>query len=51
MLYIIFVIMITGYGISSYILMILLIIGYFIVKKWGDKPKEKGGESYNKMQS
>ena len=29
--------MITGYGISSYILIAVLTIGYFIVKKWGDK--------------
>ena len=41
--------MLTGYGISSYILMILLIIGYFIVKKWGDKPKENKGDNYNTM--
>ena len=31
-----------GYGISSYILIVLLFVGYFIVKKWGDKDEPIG---------
>ena len=32
----------TGYGISSYILIVLLFVGYFIVKKLGDSDKAIG---------
>jgi uncharacterized protein YneF (UPF0154 family) len=31
-----------AYGIISYVLLILLIIGYFVVKKWGDKQITEG---------
>lgn len=35
------------YGVISYILIIVMIVGYFIVKRWGDK-KEK--EEYDQFQ-
>ena len=45
--------MITGYGISSYILIAVLIVGYFIVKKWGDNKAQNGQpeENYNQMEA
>ena len=34
------------YGLISYISIALLIVGYFVVKKWGDSSQE---DNYNRM--